>query len=140
MKYIITYRFYILTLCFFTGMTQSFSQNLNIEWSANSSIMTINSVDVTITSNLTKQGNSFVWEQRVNDITETNEFSIVSVTGNWDAQDALGTINYELSIDGIESNLQVNGNNDGITMTLLISSSSPTKDIYTFHIDTLTQL
>jgi hypothetical protein len=138
MKYIIKTQFYMLALYLFIGTGLLFSQNTAVNWSAESGLITVNAVDAELSSLLTKQGNTIVWEQESHETTLSDTFSILSITGNWDNQNALGTITYGLSIDGVDGSLQLNGTTDGITMTLSLSNGNATANTYTLHIDTLT--
>ena len=142
MKDLITNKYSLLILCFFIGTVVSFSQNQNTEWSAESYLVSINGTDVEITSNLTMQGTTFTWEQLGYNTTNTNTFTIASVTGNWNMQDGIGELNYELitSEDTLAS-LTVTGTTEGITLSLIVNGTNgATDNSYTFYIETFTNL
>ena len=142
MKRISHYKFYMLALCFFMGSITVIAQSEHTDWSAESYLVAINETDVEITSNLSKQDATFTWEQvGYNNAIDTTAFAITTVTGNWNTQDNLGTLSYELSSDALSANLTVTGTTEGITLVLTINHpNSSTSDSYAFYIDTFTNL
>jgi len=54
----------------------SFSQNQNLEWTAESFFIVANGTDVELTSNLTKQGSTFIWKQIVYNTSDTSTFTV----------------------------------------------------------------
>lgn len=141
MKYSSLYKINLLALFFFLGTVASYSQTQNLEWSAESYLVTINMVDVEITSNLTKQNSVFTWEQLGYNTSDTSTFNIAAISGNWNAQDNIGALNYELTSDGLSAALTLTGTTEGITLLLSINgANNTTSDSYTFYIETFTNL
>jgi hypothetical protein len=143
MKRISLYKTHLLSLCFFLGTLITIAQNQNSEWSAESYLVAVNNVDVEIESHLTKQGNTFTWEQIGYNNTDTSTFNITSTTGNWNAQNHTGELNYDLTLsDGTTANLNISGTTEGISMLLIINVSNTANESYAFYIDmeTLTNL
>ena len=135
------YKYYVLALCFFMGSITAFAQGDNLEWDAKSYLVSIDNYDVEIESNLGKQGSTFTWEQVSNLSSRTQQYTVTSVTGNWDAQQNLGNLSYTLSSEDDGATLSVVGTTEGITMefTILDGNGSPFKS-YVFTIDTFTNL
>lgn len=141
MKYSSLYKINLLALFFFLGTVASYSQTQNLEWSAESYLVAINMVDVEITSNLTKQNSVFTWEQLGYNTSDTSTFNITAISGNWNAQDNIGALNYELTSDGLSAALTLTGTTEGITLLLSINgANNTTSDSYTFYIETFTNL
>lgn len=141
MKHTKIYRSYFVILCFFLGTLISIAQTVTIEWSAESYLVALNDVDVEIESHLTKQDTTFTWEQIGYNNSDTNLFTVTSTAGNWDSQNNLGELTYELTTEDSSANLTLTGTTDGITLTLLVHglNGSPNEN-YTFYIETLTNL
>lgn len=135
------YKIYVLVLCFFIGTAVSLAQNTNLEWTAKSYLVSVNTSDVEIESNLSKQSSTFTWEQISNLSSQTRHYTVTSVTGNWDAQQSLGTINYMLTSEDDDASLTVLGTTEEITMQFIIrdENGNPFKT-YVFTIDTFTNL
>jgi hypothetical protein len=141
MKLISSYKLNLLNLCFCLGTILSFSQTQNLEWEAESFLVTINEVDVEITSNMTKQGGTFTWEQIGYNNTDTSSFAITAVSGDWDTQTSLGELNYNLTSGELSASLAVTGTTEDITMQLIVSDANGTLvSSYTFYIDTFNNL
>jgi hypothetical protein len=141
MKRISSYKLNLLNLCFCLGTILSFSQTQNVEWEAESFLVTINEVDVEITSNIIKQGTTLTWEQIGYNNSDTSSFAITAVSGDWDTQTSLGELNYNLTSGELSANLAVTGTTEGITMLLLISDVNGTLvNSYTFYIETFNNL
>ena len=123
------------------GSIMVFAQSENLEWDAKSYLVSIDNYDVEIESNLGKQGSTFTWEQVSNLSAQTQQYSVTSVTGNWDAQQNLGNLSYTLSSEDDGATLSVVGTTEGITMgfTILDGNGSPFKS-YVFIVDTFTNL
>jgi hypothetical protein len=135
------YKNYMLMLCFFIGTAVTLAQNENIEWSAKSYLVNINDYDVEIESNLSKQASTFIWEQISNLSSQTQQYTVTSVSGTWNAQQNLGSINYTLTSEDDNANLIVSGTTEEVTMqfTILDTNGNPFKT-YVFSIDTFTNL
>lgn len=131
----------MLMLCFFIGTAVTLAQNENIEWSAKSYLVNINDYDVEIESNLSKQASTFIWEQISNLSSQTQQYTVTSVSGTWNAQQNLGSINYTLTSEDDNANLIVSGTTEEVTMqfTILDTNGNPFKT-YVFSIDTFTNL
>lgn len=135
------YKIYVLVLCFFIGTAVSLAQNTNLEWTAKSYLVSVNTADVEIESHLSKQSSTFTWEQISNLSSQTRHYTVTSVTGNWDAQQSLGTISYMLTSEDDDASLTVLGTTEEITMQFIIrdENGNPFKT-YVFVIDTFTNL
>tara|TARA_R110002051_G_scaffold289798_1_gene352907 strand:- start:309 stop:686 length:378 start_codon:yes stop_codon:yes gene_type:complete len=124
-----------------TGTLVAFSQN-NTHWEAESFIVSINDIDVAITSNLSKQNGIFTWEQISNLSSQSTQYEITSTTGNWDAQLNIGSISYMLTTeDNTNATLTIRGITEELTMHLIIYDASGhlLKD-YIFIIENFTNL
>lgn len=141
MNHISQYKFYHIALCFFLGTMVSISQNQNIEWSAESFLIVANGTEVELTSNLTKQGTTFTWEQVGYNTTDTSTYTITATSGNWNTQDNIGELNYDLTLEELSANLTISGTEEGVIAILHINSADASgHDTYTFYIETLTSL
>ncbi|MGB3151619.1 MAG: hypothetical protein WBB27_13250 [Maribacter sp.] len=141
MKLIPHYRTHLLTACFLLSSVLSFSQGQGLEWQAESNILLSNETEVMLTSNLTKQGSVFTWEQIGYNTSETITFNVSSTTGNWNAQNSTGELNYVLNSTETTATLTLDGNQDGVIAILIINGeNAATTNSYTFYIETLTNL
>ncbi|WP_422106032.1 hypothetical protein [Winogradskyella sp.] len=131
------YKFRLLALCFFIGMLLSFSQSQ--DWSAESYLVTINGKDVEINSTLTLQGASLVWHQNGYNTAHSLTFMVTGSSGSWDAQNQLGTLTYNLTLDSDSATMTVTGTAEGISIALVIDNSNTQIDSYSFEVETFTQ-
>jgi hypothetical protein len=112
----------------------------NTDWWAENHSVNINGVDVEITSTLTKQGTTFTWFQDGYNTDSTTTFTVVTTTGNWDAQNQLGEINYTLLQGEMPATLKLTGTTEAVTFLLTIVRPGQDDDLYSFEVETLTNL
>lgn len=136
------YKYYVLALCFFVGSIMAFAQGENLEWDAKSYLVSIDNYDVEIESNLGKQGSTFTWEQISNFSTLTVQYSITSISGQWDLQQQTGQLNYTLTSSTAESaTLLVLGTDEGVSMTFtLVDANGDGSKTYEFTLESFTNL
>ncbi|MEO1030301.1 MAG: hypothetical protein AAFX55_02795, partial [Bacteroidota bacterium] len=114
------YKFRLLALCFFMGTVISVAQDANMDWSAESYIVSIDTQEVAIASNLGKASSTFTWEQISNLSTRTIQYTVTSGSGQWDMQQQTGQLDYTLTSDGDSGTLSVLGTAEKITMTFTV--------------------
>lgn len=136
-----TYRSYILALCLFIGSLVTYAQSPSMEWEAKSHLVSIDGYDVEIESNLSKQSSTFTWEQVSNLSSRTQQYTVTSVTGTWDAQHNLGNTSYALSSPDDTATLSIVGTTEEVTIefTVLDGNGNPLKS-YVFTVETFTNL
>ncbi len=122
------------------GTVAMFSQSQNIDWSAENYLVNINGTNVEIKSVLTKQGNTFTWHQDGYNTDSSTDFTVVTATGNWDVQNQLGELNYTLLQDEMPATLKVTGTAESIVVLLTIIHPDQSDDLYSFEVETLTNL
>ena len=140
MKYTAIHRLYLPILCFLMGTVAVFSQTQNADWSAENHLVNINGTDVEIRSTLTKQGLTFTWAQEGYNTSDSNTFTVLTAAGNWDVQNQLGEINYTLLQDEMPATLKVTGTTESIVVQLTIIRPNQSDDLYSFEVETLTNL
>jgi hypothetical protein len=141
MKLIIKHKLRVLVICALLVSLSSHTQTETIDWSAESLFVTINGTDVDIVSNFTKQGSTIIWKQvNNNNITQNSIFNIVSSTNTWNMEDATGTLNYVLDLEGTEVTLNVTGTTEGIQLALIIYTDTASPNEMIFLINNLDQL
>lgn len=141
MKNTITYKFYLLTLCLAIGTIVGYGQSESLNWTGECYLVTINEVNAEISSSLTKQGSTFTWVQQGSNTSDTEIFSIVSTSGNWDNQAKLGELNYNLILAELTGFLSVTVTNEGVLITLRINGQNGNDHYnYVFTMDTFTIL
>ena len=117
------YKDYLLALSFLMVTALGFSQIENMDWSAKSLLVSIDTQDVEIKSNLSKTSLTFTWEQVSNLSTHTMVYSITSSSGSWDTQQQTGQLNYTLTSARGNATLVVLGTEDDIAMTLTAANA-----------------
>lgn len=137
MTHISIFKNFFISLLFFTGTLVSFSQGPTMDWAADSDLINADGEDVAVTSIFNKLGNTLVWDQISNTATEIKEFTITTTTGTWDEQNSIGEINYNLADTDSNASLKLIGNDDGITLWLVIYEDNLPTDTYIFRIDSL---
>ncbi|MBO6881936.1 hypothetical protein, partial [Winogradskyella sp.] len=115
-------------------------QTQNADWSAENHLVNINGTDVEIRSTLTKQGLTFTWAQEGYNTSDSNTFTVLTAAGNWDVQNQLGEINYTLLQDEMPATLKVTGTTESIVVQLTIIRPNQSDDLYSFEVETLTNL
>ncbi|MHA7843210.1 MAG: hypothetical protein ACX93I_07815 [Winogradskyella sp.] len=112
-----------------------------MEWEAKSHLVSIDGYDVEIESNLSKQSSTFTWEQVSNLSSRTQQYTVTSVTGTWDAQHNLGNTSYALSSPDDTATLSIVGTTEEVTIefTVLDGNGNPLKS-YVFTVETFTNL
>jgi len=139
MKNTIRTKLYPFLLCLLVSTTYGISQNAQLNWSAESDVVSINGVEAHIASILEKAGDTLTWKQLTNGQTEINTFEINNVSGSWDLPTDSGALNYDLSIEGASSTLELqHSDGEDFSFTITIFGYNPQGDQYAFHINNLT--
>ncbi|MEO1032428.1 MAG: hypothetical protein AAFX55_13540 [Bacteroidota bacterium] len=135
------YKFRLLALCFFMGTAISVAQDANMDWSAESYIVSIDAQEVAIASNLGKASSTFTWEQISNRSTRTIQYTITSGSGQWDVQQQTGQLDYTLASDGDGATLTVLGTSEGVRMTFtVLDGNGNAFKTFEFDIDSFSNL
>ena len=135
------YKFRLLALCFFMGTVLGMAQDANMDWSAESYIVSIDAQEVAIESNLGKASSTFTWEQISNLSSRTIQYTITTSSGQWDTQQQTGQLDYALASDGDGATLTVLGTSEGVSMifTVLDGNGNAFKT-FEFDIDSFSNL
>lgn len=78
-----------------------------------------------ITSTFVKSGNTLSWTQQNGDNSLVNTFTIDSIQGNWDETDNIGNLSINLSLNGYQVILTLNGDSNGRSATLELINDNP---------------
>ncbi len=140
MKYVSIKKTGLLVAFFFMTASISFAQNEEVDWSAKGHLVSIDGINVTVESILTKESNAIVWQQMAKGRIRTERFYITQTSGGWDFEKNRGAINYDLEYDGTEAKLRFQENANGITVTLTVHDANSKSSNHVFHIDSLSQL
>ncbi|MEO1030034.1 MAG: hypothetical protein AAFX55_01455 [Bacteroidota bacterium] len=135
------YKFRLLALCFFMGTALGIAQDADMDWSAESYIVSIDTQEVAIASNLDKASSTFTWEQISNLSTRTIQYTVTTSSGQWDVQQQTGQLDYTLTSDGDSATLSVLGTSEGITMTFtVLDGNGNAFKTFEFDIDSFSNL
>lgn len=117
------------------------AQNTVADWSAESDFASINGVDVEVTSMLTKQGGTLLWEQLNQGTSTTYTFDIASSNGSWSYGDGTGNLDYQMLLDGSGAQMNVAGTDNGIFVNLTISATNGyPENIFIFQVISFNEL
>lgn len=90
-----------------------------------------------ISSSLSITNTTLSWKQTNAEIVDTNIFSIDNISGAWDTNNSTGDINYQLNSEGYLAQLNVTGNSEGITATLILTISEVQQEEYLFSVQNI---
>lgn len=120
------YRNYLLALSLLMGTAPGLAQNGDMDWSAESLIVSIDGHEAEIRSYLDKSPSTFTWEQVGNLSSRTVAYSVTSSSGSWDPQHQTGELGYALTSANGNATLAVLGTEEGIAMTLTVANAEGT--------------
>ena len=96
--------------------------------------------DINIASTFVKTGTSFTWTQQNGEASQSNTFTIDSLSGTWDETDHIGNLSLNLSLNGYQAIFTLNGEVSGVSATLQHIDGNPeTEDpVFDFNINIIT--
>jgi len=96
---------------------------------------------VSISSTIEKTGNILIWTQSNNGKVRTKSLQVNGQSGNWDPNSSTGTVQYGVSVGGLQGTLALSGAGSGLraTLTLNVTETGSTETII-FNIESITYL
>ena len=127
----------IIILVLFS-ITQINAQTETINFTLTSEGLVTLGQDVNVLSTIVIKGDTLIWDQQVEETVNTNTFTIVSRSEDWDQKKSTGTITFNMVIEGYNSEFILTGEKKNLSAHLLIKMSSTEQKEVLFKIDTIT--
>jgi len=129
------YLYKIITLSLFL-FTINLSAQTQSNYTLESNQVSVFEKSKPLTSTILKTGNILKWEQHVDNTSNTIEYTITNITGNWNANTSQGQLTYSLSKSGFTSVIfTLKGTESGaLEATLSVQEGDNPALQYTFNI------
>jgi hypothetical protein len=111
------------------------AQTIEIDFMITSESINVSGQNVSLASTISKAENTLVWTLLTNENTDVNNFTITSVTGNWNQDTSIGSLSYSLIKDNQLATLILLGQQSGISATLTFKIDDDEEENYTFSIN-----
>jgi len=127
----------IIILVIFS-ITQINAQTDTINFTLTSEGLVTLGQEVNVLSTLIKKGDTLIWDQQIEKGVNTNTFTIVSRSEDWDQKKSSGTITFNMVIEGYNSEFILTGEKKNLSAHLIIKMSNTEKKEVLFKIDNIT--